>query len=340
MKQILNDLMEGIPATPDQVTKVIDQLMAGELDPAYGGAFLTLQMRNEIDAGQLEAALKVMMRYAKAIQIEDENAVDNCGTGGDGGGSFNVSTTAAFVIAGAGHTVAKHGNRSVSSTCGSADLLEAIGVNLTLTPEQVQREIDEIGIGFMFAPVFHPAVRHAGPIRKGLGVRTMFNMLGPLANPAGVKHQLIGVFNESLTELFAEVLARTGCNAYVVFGEDGADEVTLTTRTKVTEVRDGDIHSYIFDPRRHDFDLTTHEALAGGNLEANKTIFEQILRDMEPGPAMDLVVLNAGFAMHTTGLYKDLDEAFAKARDAITAGEAWKKVEALVAWSREHGSKT
>ena len=339
MKEILNQLMAGEPATPQQVTLVMDKLMSGDLDPTYGGAFLTLQMRNGIDGPQLQAALEVMLRYARNIDIKDENAVDNCGTGGDGGSGFNVSTTACFVVSGAGHTMAKHGNRAVSSKCGSADLLEALGIRLDLAPDQIARCLDEVGVGFMFAPVFHPAVRHAVPIRKALGVRTMFNMLGPLANPAGVNHQLIGVFGESLTELFGEVLARRGKTAYVVYGEDGADEVSLATRTKITEVRDGNFHSYVFDPRRHGFDLVDHDALGGGDLELNRAVFESVLRDKEASPATEMVVLNAGFAMHATGAYDDLDDAFQAARDAIATGKAWQKVQDLIAFtSAEYGT--
>ncbi len=334
MREILQRLMQGEPARPDDVAQVMDKLMAGELDPAFSGAFLCMQISNGIDADQLKAALDVMLRYATTIQTDDKHAIDNCGTGGDGGGGFNVSTTACFVIAGADHTVAKHGNRAVSSNCGSADLLEAMGVNLTLSPAQVQDCINEIGIGFMFAPVFHPSVRHAVPIRKALKIRTMFNMLGPLANPANAQCQLIGVFQEDLTELFGNVLAKMGKRAFVVYGEDGADEVSLTTRTKITEVRDGSFSSRIFDPRHHGFDLIQADELGGGDPEKNKQIFEQVLRDNQAGPCLEMTVLNAGFAMYTSGRYKDLDDAFAAAREAIASGKAWAKLEKLVAKTR------
>jgi anthranilate phosphoribosyltransferase len=336
LKELLNPLIDGHPASANSVHSVFDKLMAGTLDPAIAGAFLTLQIRNGIDAAQLKAALDVMMKYATTVELDDLNAIDNCGTGGDGGGLFNVSTTAAFVIAGAGHTVAKHGNRAVSSTCGSADLLEAIGVKLNLTTDQVRQCINDVGIGFMFAPSFHPAMRHAVPIRKALGVRTIFNMLGPLANPARVKHQLIGVFREDLTELFGDVLARNGSRAYVVYGEDGSDEITLSTRTKITEVRDGVFQSTIFDPRRHGFSLVANDAMGGGNLEENKAIFERVLRDRVRGPASELVVLNAGFAMKAHDTYTSLEDAFAAARDSIHSGKAWQKVEDLIAWTRSN----
>jgi len=338
MKKILQRLIAGEPASAEDVGIVMDELMRGALDPIYGGAFLTLQMRNGVDGDQLQAALEVMLRYATLIELNDKDAIDNCGTGGDGGSGFNVSTTAAFVIAGAGHTVAKHGNRAVSSTCGSADLLEAIGVDLELKPDQIRACIDEVGIGFMFAPVFHPAVRHAGPIRKGTGVRTMFNMLGPLANPAKAPNQLIGVFQEDLTELFGDVLARQGKRAYVVYGEDGADEVSLCTRTKVTRVEGGRFDTTIFDPRHHGFDLCSQADLGGGTLEKNKQIFEEVLRDGKPGPKLDMVVLNAGFAMASSGRYDDLDTAFDAARKAIGSGEAWEKVGALVDWTKSAAS--
>jgi len=333
MREILQRLMQAEPAQPDDVTRVMDMLMAGELDPALSGAFLCLQMRNGIDADQLKAALDVMLRYATTIAVNDKNAIDNCGTGGDGGSGFNVSTTACFVIAGAGHVVAKHGNRAVSSNCGSADLLEAMGVNLALSPAQVEACINEIGIGFMFAPIFHPSVRHAVPIRKALKVRTMFNMLGPLANPANAQCQLIGVFQEDLTELFGDVLAKMGKRAFVVYGEDGADEVSLTTRTKVTEVADGSFSSRIFDPRHHGFDLVQIDDLGGGTPEKNKQVFEQVLRDNQPGPCLEMTVLNAGFAMYTSSQYSELDDAFAAAREAIASGKAWEKLGKLVEWT-------
>ncbi len=333
MKDILKSMLTGDPAEPEDVTRVMDQLMAGKLDPIFGGAFLALQMRNGIDGGQLKAALDVMMKYAHVIDLADNGAIDNCGTGGDGGTSFNVSTTACFVIAGAGHAVAKHGNRAVSSSCGSADLLEALGINLNLEPDQVRQCIDQVGVGFMFAPVFHPAMRHAVPIRKSLGIRSMFNMLGPLANPAGAPFQLIGVFSESLTELFGEVLVKMGKTGFVVYGEDGSDEVSLTTRTKVTAVKDGAFSSSIFDPRRHGFDLVSHDDLGGGTLEENKAVFLNVLRDREESPALEMVVLNAGFAMFASGKYKDLDDAFEAAREAVSSGSAWSKVEALINWT-------
>ena len=334
MKEILQSLIHGNPATPDQVRQVMDLLMSGSMAPEAAASFLCLQMRNGINGEQVGAALEIMLRYAKTFTLSDPKAIDNCGTGGDGGGGFNVSTTAAFVIAGAGHTVAKHGNRAVSSSCGSADLLERLGANLNLEPDQVRKCIEETGIGFMFAPVFHPAMRHAVPIRKALGVRTQFNLLGPLANPADVNCQLIGVFEEDLTEIFGEVLAKKGKTAYVVYGEDGSDEVSLTTRTKITEVRDGQFSSQIFDPRRHGFDLVDAAALGGGDLERNLLIFQEILRDAKEGPALNLVVLNAGFAMHTSGQYADLDQAFQAAREAVGSGAAWRKVEALIQWTQ------
>lgn len=335
MKEYLQSLVLGEPAKPEAVTAMMTQLMAGNLDPAIAGAFLTLQMRNGIDGRQLKAALEVMLSHARQIAIRDTSAIDNCGTGGDGGGGFNVSTTAAFVIAGAGHTVAKHGNRAVSSSCGSADLLEALGVDLALTPEKVGDCIDQVGIGFMFAPVFHPAVRHAVPIRKALQLRTIFNMLGPLANPAHVRHQLIGVFHPDLTEIFADTLVALGKTAFVVHGGDGSDEISLTHPTKVTHVKAGQHQTTMFNPKDHGFHYDSKLKLPGGSPEENLTVFQEILETKSSGPASDLVILNAGFAMMTTGEYQTLEDAFSAARNAISTGAAWDKVKALIQWTQQ-----
>lgn len=334
MKKSLQHMLSGHSARPEDVSQLMQALMAGEADPIAAAAFLVLQARNGIDGDQLHAALEVMLNFAHRIDIKDPKAIDNCGTGGDGGGSFNVSTTAAFVIAGAGHTVAKHGNRAVSSSCGSADLLEHLGINLALNPEQVKTCIDDVGIGFMFAPVFHPAVRHAVPIRKAIKVRTMFNMLGPLANPAGVNHQLIGVFQPELTETFAQSLAQSGKTAFVVHGGDGSDEVSLSHPTRVSEVRDGRYKTYQFDPAKYGFQPSASEAMNGGTLESNTDVFKAVLQQKQAGPEQDLVVLNAGFAMMTSGNYQDFDQAFTAARQAIETGAAWQKVEALIAWTQ------
>ncbi|CAM2007420.1 anthranilate phosphoribosyltransferase [Acanthopleuribacter pedis] len=334
MKEMLREMALGRCADGEETAGVFRALMAGECEPISAATFLALQIRNGIDSAQLKAARETMMRFARTIDIKDGDAVDNCGTGGDGGASFNVSTTACFVIAGAGSTVAKHGNRAVSSTCGSADLLEALGINLALSPQQVAACIDEVGVGFMFAPVFHPAVKHAVPIRRAMGIRTIFNMLGPLANPAGVKRQLIGVFAEELTELFGEVLAGSGATGFVVWGEDGSDEVSLTGRTKVTEIKDGRFWSRLFDPRRHGFDLVEPQQLEGGTLAANEAVFREVLEKKKDGPALDMVVLNAGFALYTSGRFNELDDAFEAARQAIYSGKAWEKVEALIAWTQ------
>lgn len=340
MKQALQHLLAGHQAKPDDVSAVMAKLMAGEADPIAVGSFLTLQARNGIDGSQLNAALEVMLSFARTIEIQDRDAIDNCGTGGDGGGGFNVSTTAAFAIAGAGFTVAKHGNRAVSSTCGSADLLEDLGIQLSLSPEQVRDCIDEVGIGFMFAPVFHPAVRYAVPIRKALKVRTMFNMLGPLANPAGVKRQLIGVFAPHLTDIFAQALAEAGKTAMVVHGLDGADEVSLSKPTKVAQVRQGHIETFEFDPQQHGFHLIPEGSLPGGSLEANRGVFEDILKHRKSGAAQDMVVLNAGFALFTSGKFTSLNAAFDAAREAIQSGAAWQKVEALKSWTKTAAEST
>ena len=340
MKEALVKLMDGQPASLEAVRTMMGELMQGAIDPIAAGAFLTLQARNGIDGQQLNAALDVMLKFAQRIEINDPDAIDNCGTGGDGGGGFNVSTTAAFVAAGAGHTVAKHGNRAVSSSCGSADLLESLGVHLDLSPDQVGHCIDEIGIGFMFAPVFHPAMRHAVPIRKALKVRTIFNMLGPLANPAGVRKQLIGVFAAPLTEIFAQAFVASGKTGMVVHGMDGSDEISLSHPTRISAVRNGTIHSYQFDPAAHGFKKIPPGSLPGGSLALNQSVFVEVLQQQKPGPSLEMVVLNAGFAMMTSDRYDQLDDAFQAARDAISSGRAWEKVESLIEWTRKEKAKS
>jgi anthranilate phosphoribosyltransferase len=255
--------------------------------------------------------------------------IDTCGTGGDGKGTFNISTAAAFVAAAAGAPVAKHGNRSVTSRSGSADVLTALGVDVTVPPERAAAALDEIGIAFLFAPALHPAMREVMPVRAALGVRTVFNLLGPLTNPAGARRQLLGVFAGERVRMLAEVLGELGSeHAMVVHGDDGLDEITLTGPTHVAELRDGTIHEYVLDPSTLGFERVPPEALRGGEPEENAEALGRVLAG-EPGPLTEVTVLNAGAAIYVAGLAPDLAAGVGAARDALASGAAAGRLTAL-----------
>jgi anthranilate phosphoribosyltransferase len=263
----------------------------------------------------------------------EEHLVDTCGTGGDGAHTFNISTTAAFVAAAAGVKVAKHGGRSVSSTCGSADVLEALGVNMNLTPDQVAQSIHEIGVGFMFAPNHHSAMKYAAPVRRELGVRTLFNLLGPLTNPAGAKNQVMGVFRKDLCRPLAEALKALGANhVMVVHGGDGMDEITITTETHVAELKDGGIIEYAIDPEEFGMKLGSVEALKAHDPEEAKARLLAVL-DNAHGAARDIVALNAGAAIYVGGMAQTLEAGVKKALYVIASGEAKAKLDQLIAFS-------
>jgi anthranilate phosphoribosyltransferase len=267
------------------------------------------------------------------IRPADPLVVDTCGTGGDGGTTFNVSTTVAFVVAGAGITVAKHGNRAVSSRSGSADVLKCLGVRIDLPPEQVEECVNEIGVGFLFAPVFHGAMKHAVGPRQEIGVRTIFNLLGPLTNPAGATVQIVGVYEESLTDLMASVLMRLGVrHCYVVHGMDGLDEITLTDRTRVCEGKAGRLTSYVVEPRDFGFQRARPKDLAGGDAEENARIIRDVLSGRE-GPRQQLVQLNAAPALVACGKAATLQDGVALAQTIIGSGAAMDKLERLIKWT-------
>jgi len=259
--------------------------------------------------------------------------VDTCGTGGDGAGTFNISTTAAFVVAGAGQAVAKHGNRSVSRGCGSADVLKALGVNIELSPEAVAACVDRVGFGFLYAPLLHPAMKHAIGPRREMGVRTVFNILGPLTNPAGAQAQLLGVYDPKLTEVMAQVLGSLGCRAaFVVHSEDGLDELTTTAPNRVSELKDGRVNTFTLDARELGLPRAARSDLQGGSAEENAAITRAIL-DGEKGPRRDVVLLNAAAALVVGGAASDLDEGLAMAAESIDSGAARAKLDALVSFT-------
>lgn len=320
MRALLDRLLDGGTLDRAEARALMGLLMDGGTTAARTAAVLTaLRTRGET-VDEITGFAEVMRERAARVRLARADAVDTCGTGGDGAGTFNISTAAALVAAGAGAAVAKHGNRAVSSRSGSADVLEVLGVPVGLDPDAAGRLVDEVGLGFLFAPAHHPAMRHVMPVRRDLGVRTVFNVLGPLTNPAGVRRQVVGVFRADLCETLARVLAALGSErAYVVHGRDGLDEVSLAAPTLVAELRDGDVSMSEVAPE--DFGLRRCDAadLAGGEPAANARLIETIL-DGAAGPRTDAVLLNAGFALAAAGLADTPADGVARAREALAAG--------------------
>jgi anthranilate phosphoribosyltransferase len=337
MKQALKVVVENRNLSESEMMAVMELIMTGQASEAQIGGFLVaLRMRGEtID--EITGAARVMRKLATTVSINAENLVDTCGTGGDGANVFNVSTAAAFVVAAAGGKVAKHGNRSVSSTTGSADVLEAAGVNLNLSAEQVARAVEQIGVGFMFAPAHHSAMKYAIGARKELALRTIFNMLGPLTNPAGVKNQVVGVFNGELCRPLAEVLQRLGSeHVLVVHAKDGLDEFSLATSTRVAELNNGEIREYEVTPE--DFGIKS-QSLIGLTVSSAKQSLELIQdalgeRATENGrKAADIIALNAGAAIYAANIASDFKQGVAMAEDAIASGLALEKMKELVSFT-------
>ena len=315
-------LIVGENLDRDEARGVMEQIMSGDATDAQIGGFL-MALRSKGETVEEIAGFAETMR-AKVTRIEGGQPplVDTCGTGGDGSGTFNISTTVAFVAAGAGLTVAKHGNRAMSSRCGSADVLAELGVNVEATPEKVGQCLDEVGIGFLFAPALHGAMKHAIGPRKELATRTVFNVLGPLTNPAGAKRQLIGVFAADLTETMAGVLQTLGSErAFVVHGHDGLDEITLTGPSRVTQLLDGAITTYEVSPQDFGMDCVDAQTLAGGDAAENASILTAVLEG-EVGPRADVVALNAAAAIVAGGMAEDLAAGVEAARVSISSGQA------------------
>ncbi len=335
MHNILQKLIDRHDLTASETSAVFDQLMDGRLTPPQIGALLiALRMKGE-SVDELSGAAVAMRRHAVLIDTGGLPVVDTCGTGGDRAGTFNISTTAAFVVAGAGVPVAKHGNRAVTSKCGSADVLAALGINIEAPPETVEECIREIGIGFLFAPNLHPAMKYAVPVRRELGIRTIFNMLGPLTNPANARGQILGVFAPELTESFAAVLRILNSKrAIVAHGRDGLDEITVTTTTRITELRDGHLRTYELDPLPLIGAYSSADSLRGGSPEVNAAITRQVLAGAQ-GPARDIVLLNAAAGIVAGGKADDLPRGFELAQASIDSGRAAAKLQALI----EHTQK-
>ena len=330
MKEILQKLTEGKDLNADEAESMMQRIMRGESNDAEIGAFLvSLKMKGETTE-EITAFAKVMRENSNSIHSEVELLVDTCGTGGDKSGTFNISTTSAFIAAGAGVNIAKHGNRSVSSKCGSVDVLEELGAKM-LQPSEVEKCIEDIGIGFMFAPYFHPAMKHVMPARKALGIRTVFNVLGPLTNPAGAQAQVLGVFNESMTEKMAEVLSNLGSkHALVVHGE-GTDEIVFG-KTKVSELKNGKIKTYVLDGKELGFD--GGEVPKPESKEENAKILENVLKG-EEGTAKEISILNAAAAIYVGEKAGSIQEGVTVARESVDSGKAYKKFKEFIEFKVE-----
>jgi len=320
----------------DEMLSLMRQIMSGEVTQAQiAGILIGLRVKKET-VGEISASAHVMREFASKVPVANRaHLVDTCGTGGDAAHTFNISTVSALVTAAAGARVAKHGGRSVSSTCGSADVLEALGVNINLTPEQVGHCIDKIGIGFMFAPNFHGAMKYAAPVRRELGVRTIFNVLGPLTNPAGAENQVMGVFHQDLVGIQARVLQRLGSrHVLVVHGADGMDEISISDGTYIAELKDGNISEYTVHPNL--FGLTTSpvDMLRVNNIDEAREKLLGVLNN-EIGAPRDIVQMNAGAAIYVAGLAKTLEDGVAKADQVISSGAAKSKLEQLIKISNQ-----
>jgi len=338
IKQALARVVEQQDLTTEEMTAVMRQIMTGECDDAQIGAFLVaLRMKGEtID--EIVGAVTVMRELASGVKVEAENAVDIVGTGGDGANLFNVSTASSFIVAAAGGNVAKHGNRGVSSSSGSADLLEAAGVNLALNSDQVAECIHQLGVGFMFAPQHHSAMKHAIGPRKALGLRTIFNVLGPMTNPAGVKNQLIGVFSKELVRPVAEVLQRLGAgHIMVVHSKDGLDEISLATATYACELKNGEIREFEITPEDVGIQRQDLTGLSVDSAAASLGLIKDALgkRETDAGKkAADILALNAGAAIYVAGLANNFKAGVDMAEDAIYSGLALEKIKELASFSK------
>lgn len=351
IKQLISKVVSGEDLTEAEMETAMNEIMTGMATAAQIGAFITaLRLKGET-VDEITGAARVMRAKATKISVNNhlvnidrdeinvdkETILDIVGTGGDGTKTFNVSTTTAFVAAGKGVKVAKHGNRAVSSLCGSADVLENLGVNLDITTTDVERCINEIGIGFLYAPLFHSAMKYAAGPRREIGIRSIFNLLGPVTNPAGASVQVLGVYDQSLTEKIAMVLKRLGTKeAFVVCGEGTFDEISICGPTKVSHLKDNNIRTFEITPEQYGFKRAVLEEIVGGNAKENAKIVRNILEG-EKGPKRDMVLLNASAAFVAAGLCNDLNEGINMAKDSIDSGKACNKLDKLIELTRQCG---
>jgi anthranilate phosphoribosyltransferase len=329
-KELLTKVMAGQNLSKKESADMLNDILSGNLTDAQIAAFITAMAIKGETYEELAGAATAMRSKAQRLQILSSTVVDTCGTGGDGLNTFNISTAAAFVVAGAGITVAKHGNRSVSSKCGSADVLEELGINLDVDPETVEMAVNEIGVGFMFAPKFHGAMKYAMPARREVGIRSIFNMLGPLTNPAAASCQLLGVYKPQLTEMFARALNELGCRrAFVVHGHDGLDEISVCDNTRVSELDNGFIKTYDIMPERYFGSAADPDSIAGGDVSENARIISDVYAGKK-GPCRDVVAINAAAAIVAAGAARDLVEGLKIAGNVLDEGKAAAKLAELV----------
>lgn len=329
IKEAISKVVTGTSLSEAEAETVMREIMQGEATDAQISAYITsLRMKGET-VEEITGSARVMREKAVHIKLDATFQVDTCGTGGDMSNTFNISTTVAFVVAGAGVAVAKHGNRSVSSKSGSADVLQALGINIEMPAHRVEECLNEVGIAFLFAPMMHQAMKFAIGPRREIGIRTIFNVLGPLTNPAGVKAQIMGVYSADLTTTLARALGNLGLTrAFVVHGMDGLDEITITERTKVSEFKDGSVNEYYIHPSDYDLPVGKAEDLKGGDAKENAAISLNILKG-EQGPRRDIVLLNAAAGLTAAGKAKDLRDGLRLAGESIDSGAALKKLEEL-----------
>ncbi|ADJ27594.1 anthranilate phosphoribosyltransferase [Nitrosococcus watsonii] len=330
----LRAVTTGRNLTSEEMTSVMHLIMSGQATPAQiGGLLIGLRMKGET-VEEIAAAAKVMRELATKVTVTGPHLVDTCGTGGDGANTFNISTASAFVVAAAGGRVAKHGNRSVSSQCGSADVLEAAGIKLELTPEQIAYCIEELGVGFLFAPCHHGAIKFTIAPRREMGIRTLFNLLGPLTNPAHIPNQVAGVFSEEWLEPFAWVLHRLDCqHVLVVHAKDGLDEISIGAETQIAELRDGTVTSYFITPEQFGIKRAPVKSLAVNSTQESLDVLRSVLAN-QPGPARDIVALNAGAAIYAANLTPTLERGVNKALKVLSEGKAQEKLTALITFTQ------
>jgi len=350
LKQAIQKVVSRSDLSEKEMESAMEVIMTGQATPAQIGAFITaLRLKGET-IEEITGAARVMRRKATRIRVKDdqinidrdeinldlETIIDTCGTGGDGTNTFNVSTTTAFVVAGCGLRVAKHGNRSVSSLCGSADVIESLGVNLDVPPEVVEKCLNQVGIGFLYAPALHGAMKHAIGPRREIGIRTIFNILGPLTNPAGANVQVLGVYEKDLTPVLAEVLGKLGSrSAFVVYGEGSLDEISIAGKTQLSELKDGRVDTYTIEPEDFGLPRANLDDIRGGDAQENAGIILSVLKG-EPGARRDIVLLNAAAALLAAGRATDFPDGITQAAEAIDSGRALEKLEGMKKITNEY----